>query len=265
MPKVQQQPSSSTPSLHLYIGRYDPVAILGWALTLNRGSAPVVRYEYQVDDENSLDDSDPWLVTNGAGHSHVEDDLDDNLTYYFRVRAVLDDGQTVVSSVRASDPHPPSTNDPQPDKPVNLQARGGAGQVLLTWEPPVPKKIVVEPSGREVIIAYLYKETNGIWRKTDSNNAQVVEGLQQNRSYTFWLKAVSNHGIGDVDSVSVTTTATLEAPAAPTGLSARKSGPYTDLKWDAPLWDGGAGITSYEYRIGSGNWTLPHALSALGN
>ena len=126
--------------------------------------------------------------------------------------------------------------------------------MLLTWETPIPKKIVAIPSGREHIVAYLYKETNGIWRKTDSDHAQVIEGLQQNRIYTFWLKAVSNHGIGDVDSVNVTTTATLEVPAAPTGLTARKSGPWTDLKWDAPLWDGGAEITSYEYRVDSGNW-----------
>ena len=257
--RAQRQQSRSTPSLLLHLSRYDPVAILTWSLSLGDSPASVVRYEYQVDTENSLSDSDPWLATNGTGNHHVEDDLDDNLTYYFRVRAVLGDGQTVVSSVGTAHPHPPSTNDPQPATPVNLQARGGPEKVLLTWDTPIPKKIVETPSGRENIVAYLYRETNGIWRKTDSDRAQVVEGLQQNRSYTFWLKAVSNHGIGDVDSVSVTTTATLEAPAAPTGLTARKSGSYTDLRWDAPLWDGGADITLYEYRVNSGNWaSLTH-------
>ncbi len=247
--------SVSTPSLRLYASRYDPIAILTWSLSRNGNSASVVRYEYQVDSANSLDENDPWLVTNATRSSHVEDDLDDSLAYYFRVRAVLDDGQAVTSKVATAHPHPPSTRDPQPDKPVNLQARGGPGRVLLTWETPIPKKIVETPEGREAITAYLYKETNGIWRKTDSDHAQVIEGLQQNRSYTFWLKAVSNHGIGDVDSVSVTTTATLEMPAAPTGLAARKSGPWTDLQWDAPLWNGGAEITSYEYRVNTGNWT----------
>ena len=209
----------------------------------------VDRYEYQVDGDGV------WRSTSGSDRSYIADNLDDNLAYTFQVRAVTSEGEYIVSNEATAHPHPPSTRDPQPDKPVNLQARGGAGRVLLTWETPIPKKIVVIPEGREFIVAYLYKETNGIWRKTDSGRAQVVEGLEQNRSYTFWLKAVSNHGIGDVDSVSVTTTAAVEVPDAPTNPVARKSGPWTDLKWDAPLWDGGAEITSYEYRVNSGNWT----------
>ena len=245
----QAEAQENTVSLHLSASRYDPVAILTWYLSPRKNSVSVDRYEYQVDGDGV------WRSTSGADRSYIADNLDDNLAYTFQVRAVTSEGEYIASNEATAHPHPPSTRDPQPDKPVNLQARGGAGRVLLTWEPPIPKKIVVIPEGREFIVAYLYKEANGIWRKTDSDHAQVIEGLEQNRSYTFWLKAVSNHGIGDVDSVSVTTTATVEVPSAPTNPVARKSGPWTDLKWDAPLWDGGAEITSYEYRANNGNWT----------
>ena len=251
----QQQLSEPEASLRLALGRYNPIALLTWSLSSNHGLAPVVRYEYQVDSESPLDSSDPWLATSGARDSHVEDDLDDDLAYYFRVRAVLGDGTTIVSSEERQSPHPPSTANPQPDRPRNFQARGGNRRVLLTWSAPIPKTIPDEPESRESIQFYLYREANDIWRETDSETAHIIDGLEQNRTYTFQLRAVSQHGLGDIDSVSVSTTATTEMPGAPTKLAMDYDGTYTDLAWDAPLWDGGVAITSYEYRVGSGNWT----------
>ena len=235
-----------TPRLLLYENRFNPLVILTWA-PIGIDPDRILRYEYRVD-------GGPWMMAPGTKRSLVVDNLVDGQTYHFQVRAEIDGGSPVISDVVPVPPHAPSTADPQPDQPLNLQARGGVGRILLTWDAPVPKTIPDVPEAREHILFYLYRETGGEWRNTDSPSAHLVEGLVNNRTYTFWILPVSQHGIGEPVSASATTTASHSAPDAPTALTATLDGQWTDLTWHAPLWDGGANITSYQYQVNGGAW-----------
>ena len=250
--------SDQTPGLLLYLARFDPLVILTWAQPSDINPDRILRYEYRLDDG-------PWMMAPGTRRSLVVDHLEDDQTYRFQVRAVIDAGSPVVSNIVSTFPHPPSTANPQPDQPLNLQARGGVGSILLTWDAPVPKTIPDESEARENILFYLYRETGGEWRNTDSPSAHLVEGLVNNCTYTFWILPVSQHGLGDPASTSATTTASHSAPDAPVALTATLDGQWTDLAWHAPLWDGGADITSYQYQVNGGAWQTLQAYPESAN
>ncbi len=256
MPDPEQTPGpppeaeAELPRFSLGGGRFDPLVMLRWGPP--RGVSGVTGYQYRVS-EGINGSWQPWMSTgNGTKTSYVATGLEDGRTYRFQVRAVTDEGYGPVSTVLEAFPHSPSTLDPQPDKPGNLQARGEGGKVLLSWDTPIPKTVPLDPASREHIFYYLYREVNDIWRITESSAFQVVDGLEIDRSYTFELKAVSQHGVGDTTSVTVRTSAAT-TPAAPGNLTATVEGNWINLAWSAPIRDGGAPITTYEYQVNDSN------------
>ena len=248
---TKQREKADLPRFSLSGGRFDPLVMLQWGPPW--GDSGVTGYQYRVSEE--INGSwQPWMSTeNGTKTSFVATGLEDGRAYRFQVRAVTDEGYGPVSTVLETIPHSPSTRDPQPDKPWNLQAHGEGGKVLLSWDTPIPKTVPLNPISRERIIYYLYREVNDIWRITESSAFQVVDGLEIDRSYTFELKAVSQHGVGDTTSVTVRTSAAT-TPAAPGNLTATVEGNWINLAWSAPIRDGGAPITTYEYQVDDGNW-----------
>ena len=236
-----------TPEIRLHSARFDPVVLLQWSAPSGTNADSILRYEYRMD-------GGPWQAASGTRTRHLVDGLEDGTTHYFEVQAVINGADNIVSDKHPVPEHPPSTNDPQPDAPLNFRAQGAKGSVLLTWERPVPKVIQAIPESRESIAFYMYRIGSGAWQVTRTRSAHLVTGLQDNQSYTFTLKAVSNHGIGEATTASATTTGTTTAPDAPQRLTATLDGHFTDLRWAVPLWDGGADITSYQYRVNSGGW-----------
>ncbi|MCY4421111.1 MAG: hypothetical protein OXC42_07680 [Gammaproteobacteria bacterium] len=239
--------STRQPRILLHKARYNPLVVLtwGWPRLVDRDS--ILRYEYRMDEGS-------WEILPGMRRNLVVDDLADGQAYTFQVRAIIDGADPVVSNeVRAHD-HPPSIYNPQPDQVLNLQARGGDGSIFLSWRPPVPTFYHEDPTARESIQFYLYRQSGGDWKKTDTSTAHIVEGLENDRAYTFSVRAISNHGIGEEASVTASTSSAAQLPDAPTGLVARFSSPWTDLSWNAPLWDGGEAITSYQYQVNDGTW-----------
>lgn len=238
-------------TLGVSLSRYDPLVILTWGVP--RDGSEVTGYEYRQMEEGASEWSE-WMPTNnGLKCNLVVMDLDDDLRYFFQVKTLTTEGDGMASAVKTAYPHPPSTLNPQPNRPRNLRARGEGGRVVLTWDKPIPKTIPEDTSSRETIVFFLYREGSGAWRKTDTDNAQVIDGLELGRSYTFELLPISQHGIGESASISVTTSAAT-TPDAPTELVATADGSYTDFMWHAPLSDGGSDITSYEYQRNNGSW-----------
>ena len=169
--------------------------------------------------------------------------LENGREYTFDVRAVNDNGDGDIASVKATPRGAPSA-------PRNLAASPGDAQVTLTWSPPA------EDGGAD-ITGYQYQVDDGGWNGAggaDARSVVVSSGLENGQSYTFSLRAVNDVGEGAAATVDATPRATITAPSAPQNLAAEPGDTQVTLTWSPPANDGGADITGYEYQVDRGGW-----------
>ena len=269
-PRSANPPPSDAPrNLESYrldsLDQFDPVLVLQWRPPTINDGASILRYEYRID-------GGEWQTADGTSTSYVFTDLDDDTSYGFQVRAVLEKGGVERYSAPSEElyagPHAATPEGTPPGAPGNLVAYAGNGRVLLTWDAPDPG--VGNPHGREIpghIFYYLY-QVNGVWRTTDDRHytAQLVTGLVNGQSYTFTVKVVTEYAFSEA-SVSATPSAgAVTVPDKPTHVTATlDSSGWTDLVWATPVWDGSADITSYEYKGTGGTWQTLTTYEASDN
>ena len=224
--------------------RFDPIVTLQWNPPADASVVPVLTYQYRVD-------GGPWMTTGGAQTSYVVavSETDQPQTHTYQVRAVTDQGFGSPSNEVTVVPH---AQLPKPKlHPVNLQAVGDDGSVLLTWA-------ISESTDEEsaVIFCLFEVDGDGIWRVTDSQTSHLVQGLQNDRDYQFQVKVVGTFGVSEPVRVSARTKSAPSLPDAPQQLKAvlDSSQVWTDLTWEAPLSDGGADINAYQYAVDGGAW-----------
>ena len=246
VPDVPDQPvpnqlASDAPR-YLTAFRFDPVVILNWRVPANHLEVSIIDYEYRIN-------GGTWQTTYGSETNYVVDigTLNEDEPHRFEVHAVTNEGNSTASNVVAVGPHPQTTLEIR--RPIDLQALEGDGRVFLSWD-------ISEPNDEsEDALDCLYEvDSNGIWRRTDTLTAHVILGLQNDRNYTFRIKVVSEHGISIAASVSARTSAAASVPDTPKNLTATINGDWTHLIWDAPLWNGGTDITSYQLQANDGEW-----------
>ena len=127
-----------------------------------------------------------------------------------------------------------------PSAPRNVNAEtSGDMQVRLRWDAPVTYR-------GAPITRYEYQiDSVGQWFDAELRTEEVVPGLPNGRRYLFTVAAVNEVGRGDTASFSVLVVWT---PSAPRNLAAEPGNGQVTLTCDPPSSDGGATITSYEYR-----------------
>ena len=88
------------------------------------------------------------------------------------------------------------------------------------------------------------------WTSAGTALTATVSGLDNGTQYAFEVRAVSTIGNG-ATAAATATPATL--PDAPQNLAAAIGNGEVALVWQAPASDGGAAISSYEYRYAAGD------------
>ena len=225
---------------------------LSWS-TPNDNGSPITHYEYRQRNDGTTWNPD-WTQIAGSDAQTTRypiDNLTNGTTYTFEVRAVNAVGAGEAAQVSVA-----------PGFTVrNLSASAGDEQVVLRWEVPLS-------DGGAPITGYEYRyssNSHDTWTESEptwatvtdgaSARSQTVASLTNGTEYTFEVRAVNAAGESPASSVSATP---ATAPEAVVNLEATPSNEQVVLRWEAPLSDGGAPITGYEYRYSSNShdtWT----------
>ncbi len=155
-----------------------------------------------------------------------------------------------------------------PAAPASLSATAGNAAVTLSW---------TDPSD-DTITGYEYRQgvqsspvTWGSWTPIPNSDkdtvSHTVTGLTDGTEYYFQVRAVSDAVMGEPSAEenpdTVVTPVAVNAPAAPTGLTAAAGDTEVDLSWTAP----GGTFTGYQVQQGTGDplvWGTWTALSGTG-
>ena len=222
---------------------------LDWEPSPDDGGSDLIRYEFMYDGV-------AWETAGGAASALNTAVLVSGLTphreYTFKVRAVNAVGAgEAISGMKA-----PTGDLQAPSAPGKPTATVGNQMVTLSWTTPVT-------DGGSDITKYQYQYEKlgvmGDW--TDAvglDLTEQVDGLENGQNYRFRVRAENRVGPGEQSDWSDVVTPGATVPGPPRNLQATASDEgrgYVDLRWDAPLSDGGASITGYDYKIDDGGWT----------
>ena len=222
------------------------VVLLSW--TAATTAARITKYQYRLSDDGGSTWDPDWTNIVGSGASttsYTVSGLEDATPYTVELRAFNAGGASpaVRKTVTTAAP---------PDAPENLTATPGDQQVTLRWQRPA--------TGGSPILAYQVRKKKGSgsfdgWAHI-ANSARLtshtVGALEEDKSYTFELRALNAVGNGAVASVEG---GTLAPPAAPENLTATPGVEQVTLSWTTAF-DGGSAITTYQVRrkTGSGSF-----------
>ena len=136
-----------------------------------------------------------------------------------------------------------------PDAPT-LTATPGYGRIVLSWTAPAD-------NGGAAITSYRIERENddATWTRQatvpeHSDTLGPTTGRSNATEYTYRIFAINVAGDSDWTSASALTLANpIAAPAAPVGIIAiRRFRKCLATTWTPPVFNGGSGVTGYEYR-----------------
>ena len=228
--------------------------MLQWTATATQAQ-PIDSYEYRyglATDQN--DGATGLVVTNWSrpmettATSATVSGLANGSRYVFEVRAVNKAGESLDPIEAAAIPAT------EPSEPQNLEAdtSGGIdGRVVLTWDPP-------SRTGGSAVTGYEYRVNDDtVWRSppTALDTAVTLLNLTPRRLHTFYVRAVNIIGPGAAAMATATPTGEVQPPTAPQNLTVTVGNQMVTLAWMAPMNNGGADVTGYEYEMdGDDNW-----------
>ena len=218
------------------------------------GGSPVTGHEYRQKEGNGnygdwipISDSAPGKMNDD---SFTVDELTNDTTYFFKVRAVnVAGGGAESSEVEAT---PAAT---EPEAPTDLVATPGNGAVTLEWT------AAGDGGSRVTGHEYQQKLEGGSYGSTWTNipssapgetNATrfMVKNLTNGTTYYFKVRAVNGEGGGAESNEATTTPRTV--PEKPTDLIVMPGNDAVKLSWTAGG-NGGSPVTRHDYRQKSGS------------
>ena len=135
----------------------------------------------------------------------------------------------------------------------------GAGRVILRWTPkesPNRRKV----RGYNIYIDEIKKGTAPpiAVAQGDPKISYLASNLQENTTYTFYIRPYNNFGEGQAsNSISLTLTADATfKPGIPLNLAGTPKSGSVQLTWDPPSTDGGSPIESYQIEVGPANFVV---------
>jgi fibronectin type 3 domain-containing protein len=227
---------------------------LTWSASAFDGGSPVTNYTILRGDWWNAESP---LIEAGNLTSFEDVGLTNGRSYYYAVTAKNAVGSSGWSNqVKAT----PSA---LPSQPSNLTAVAGDSEVMLTWLPPAD-------NGGFLITNY------SIWRGLTSGQEALLtivgdtpryrddEGVVNGLRYYYMVSATTAFGTGPNSTEASSVPSTV--PSEPRNLQATAGDRNVTLTWEAPVSDGGSGITGYAlywglapdgeiYRIEPGNFT----------
>ena len=220
----------------------DRLVTLTWGEPDTIGASAVTSYEYQQS-ETSGAFGDTWTEVFSSVREVTISGLTATATYYFRMRAVNNHGNGVVTAEASAVAYDGLT--PEPGTPVNFAATSGDRLVTLTWGEP-------DTIGASAVTSYEYQqsETSGAfgdtWTEVSSSVREVtISGLTAATTYYFRMRAVNSHGNGAISAEREARPYTSQL-GAPTDLTAVSGDHSVTLSWEAP--SGDLNVIGYEYQ-----------------
>jgi titin len=202
------------------------------------GGASITKYQYTTNDGGSWSDAEA-----GTSSPVSITGLTNGTTYSIKLRAYNSVGGGAKSSAVSVTPVAPFTT---PSAPTSLNATPGDGSVSIAF--------TAGSDGGAAISKYQYQLGSGSWVDAVGTSSPItVSGLTNGTSYTVKLRAVNVAGDGAASSASGSFTPAA-VPLAPTGLVATAGVGSASIAF-TPGADGGASITKYQYKVGTGAWT----------
>jgi N-acetylneuraminic acid mutarotase len=219
--------------------------ILNWTAPSDDGGAAITSYQYKKD-------TDAWVTIPGVlATNYTVTGLSNATSYNFIVRAVNASGPGSDSNSTGA-----VITNTVPNAPTSLIGTAGNKEIILNWTAP-------SDDGGAAISSYQYKQDAGAWITIPGalTTSYTAIGLLNATAYDFMIRAVNSIGSG-TQSSSTTVTTNAVVPNEPTSLSGTPGNGEVSLTWLVPSDDGGAAISSYQYKQDAGAWlTITGALT----
>ena len=235
---VLSTPNISAPTLTAAIG--DEQVTLTWTASTAPAGQTIASYAYRyVESGGTLPDS--WTNV-GNVLTTTKSGLTNGTEYDFQVRAVSNTGANGTPSNTASET--PST---VPNAPT-LTATEGYRLVTLSWNAPANNGAAITRYHIEI----LNTQNNWVSETSVAGSATSYtdRSLSDSTVYTYRIIAENVAGRSSASNSADATTLAQPAqvPGMPTAIGASSQPGAVRLTWQAPLFNGGSPITSYEYR-----------------
>ena len=224
---------------------------LSWTAPSDDGGATISDYEYRYS-RTSQSFGSSWISAGGINTLKSVFGLTNGTQYKFQVRAKNSAGVSTESRTAYATPVT------VPGIPQNVTSTAGDGEVSLYWDAP-------NSNGGSTITDYEYSYREGSsgnfgsWTSAGTDQWERVTGLTNDTSYEFRVRARNRIGPGtSAGPIEATPEVPIVPPGPPRNLRGTDGDGQVTLRWDAPLSNGGAAITDYEYRLDTNNdgtWT----------
>ncbi|MGA1847821.1 MAG: fibronectin type III domain-containing protein, partial [Thermoplasmatota archaeon] len=216
----------------------DSSVSLRWGDPVHDGGLPITAFK--VYRGLTLDTIDMEFLLSSDAHSYLDTDLQNGVTYYYRITALNAKGEGAPSSAVIATPGK------VPDRIGDLKATGGLENVILTWENPG------DLGGREGLNIRIHRgNTIASMRPYETlpygtdhyKDTSVKPGL----IYYYSLSAVNQ--IGEGARSLIVSTVVYGAPSPPEMVQANLGSKQVNISWMAPDDTGGLPITGYKAQI----------------
>ena len=218
------------------------------------GGAAITNYRYSTDSGSTWTAFSPAVTTSPV----TIGGLSNGTIYGVELRAVNSAGDGATSSAVSVTPRT------VPDAPTSLVATPGSGSASIAF--------TAGADGGAAITNHEYQLNGaGSWvalSPADAVSPVTVPGLSNGTAYTVKVRAVNSAGPGAA-SLAASSFTPRTVPSAPTVVSATPGDGSVSVAFTAGA-DGGAAITKFQYRVGTGPWvdagtTSPITISPMVN
>src|SRR6266511_1603680 len=220
---------------------------LSWSAPTSNGGSALTGYRLY---RSTSSGTETLLTTLGLAPAYTDTTVSNGTTYYYKLTALNNLGESPTSSERSATPASGAT---VPAAPTLNAATAGNATITLSWTAPTS-------NGGSALTGYR------LYRSTSSGTETLLTTLGPATSYTdsaavngttYYYVVTAVNGVGEGLPSNERSAMPVTTPAAPSLIAAIPENSVT-LTWYAPAADGGSPITGYRiYRsTSSGNETL---------
>ena len=174
-----------------------------------------------------------FYTTIGNVLSYTDNDVTNGITYYYKVSAISNEGESGFTNEANASPGIPS-------EPIFLTATPGDSEIILSWTPPL------EDGGHQITNYMVYRGTTilnlariiTLGNITNYYDGSIINGQRYYYRITAYNSLFEGYMSNRVDAIT-------GIPSEPLNLQASPGDNHVWLTWEPPLDDGGLEITNY--------------------